>query len=128
MGKERKLLFSVTLKDCRVDTFCSGGPGGQHQNKTQSGVRVTHPPSGAVGECREHKSQMQNKKEAFKRMSQTKQFRTWTKVEAARLQGEPSVDDIVEKQMDPDNIKVEIKDEKDCWTNWPDNLPTEEHD
>ena len=40
----RVKAFSVTLDDCRVDTFRSGGKGGQHQNKTESGVRVTHPP------------------------------------------------------------------------------------
>lgn len=46
---EREKLFSVILGDCRVDTFRSGGKSGQHQNKTESGVRITHELSGAVG-------------------------------------------------------------------------------
>ena len=42
MKTTKHKLFSVTLDDCRVDTFCSGGKGGQHQNATKSGVRITH--------------------------------------------------------------------------------------
>lgn len=65
---ERELIVSYTRKDFRIDTFRSGGPGGQHQNKTDSGVRITHLPSGLVAESRESRSQMQNKKIAFHRL------------------------------------------------------------
>lgn len=58
----------ITKKDFRVDTFRSGGKGGQHQNKTETGVRITHLESGLVGESRSHRSQDQNKTEAFKRL------------------------------------------------------------
>ena len=43
---EKKLLFSITRKDFDVQTFCAGGPGGQHQNKTASAVRIVHLPLG----------------------------------------------------------------------------------
>jgi len=46
MPKEK--LFSITKKDLEIQTFCSGGLGGQHQNKTASGVRIIHRASGAV--------------------------------------------------------------------------------
>lgn len=49
----KELLFSLTKKDFRIETFRSGGKGGQHQNKTDSGVRIVHLESGAVGESRE---------------------------------------------------------------------------
>ena len=75
--KKKKLAFSITAKDLRVDTFRSGGKGGQHQNKTNSGVRITHDASGAVGESREHREQLQNKKAAFTRMTETKEFKSW---------------------------------------------------
>jgi protein subunit release factor A len=75
--KER--ILSVTLKDCRVDTFRCGGKGGQKQNKTSSGVRVVHPPSGAVGESREERSQLQNKKKAFLKMAHSSKFQAWIK-------------------------------------------------
>lgn len=73
----RQRVLSVTLKDCRVDTFRAGGNGGQHQNTRDTGVRIVHPPSGAAGESREERSQLQNKKAAFKRMANSPKFRLW---------------------------------------------------
>lgn len=72
--KER--ILSVTIHDCEVQTFRSGGKGGQNQNKRDTGVRVIHHPSGARGEARDQRSQLQNKKSAFRRMAQSKAFQT----------------------------------------------------
>lgn len=54
--------INIELKDdeLRRDTFRSGGPGGQHQNKTESGVRYTHLPSGIAAESRTERSQHKN--------------------------------------------------------------------
>jgi ribosome-associated protein len=49
------------LRECEVDTFRSSGPGGQHVNKTESAVRLTHLPSGVAVISRESRSQHQNK-------------------------------------------------------------------
>lgn len=49
------------LAQCEVDTFRSGGPGGQHANKVESAVRLTHTPSGEVVTSRETPSQHRNK-------------------------------------------------------------------
>ena len=56
------------LSQCRVETFMSGGKGGQHQNKTESGVRLVHLPTGVVVASREERSQFRNKAIALKRL------------------------------------------------------------
>jgi ribosome-associated protein len=58
------------LAQCDVDTFRSGGPGGQHQNVTDSGVRLRHKPSGIVVTCRRTRSQHLNKQECLARLRQ----------------------------------------------------------
>ena len=53
------------LQQCRVDLFRSGGKGGQHQNVTDSGVRLTHLPTGTVASSRRFRSQHANKRKAL---------------------------------------------------------------
>jgi len=56
------------LAECDVTTFRAGGPGGQHQNKTDSAARLMHRPSGIVVVCRSERSQFVNKQIALKRL------------------------------------------------------------
>ncbi len=56
-----EVQIDIRPEDVRVDTFSAGGPGGQHQNKTQSGVRLVHIPTGVVAESRTERSQHKNK-------------------------------------------------------------------
>jgi protein subunit release factor A len=56
------------LADCRIDTFRAGGKGGQHQNTTESGVRITHLPTGVSVEARDDRSQHRNRTIALKRL------------------------------------------------------------
>lgn len=116
INQQRKLIFSVTIKDCSVSAMTDGGPGGQHQNKCATAIRVVHSPSGARGESREFKSQHANKKAAFRRMAETKEFQTWVRCEAARRMGEKSVDEVVEEMMSPQNMKIEVVDNNGKWT------------
>ena len=56
------------LAECRVETVRAGGPGGQHQNKAESAVRLTHLPSGIAVTARESRSQHRNRKVALARL------------------------------------------------------------
>ncbi|MXX68761.1 MAG: peptide chain release factor-like protein [Gemmatimonadales bacterium] len=56
------------LAECAVETFRAGGPGGQHQNKTESAVRLTHRPTGIVVTARESRSQHRNRARALERL------------------------------------------------------------
>ena len=105
---KRFLLFSVTRKDCDWQTFRSGGKGGQNQNKVESGVRCIHRASGARGEARDSRDQFRNKRTAFVRMLETKEFKAWHKMEVARRLGKlRDLDTIVDEQMDMKYLKIE---------------------
>jgi protein subunit release factor A len=56
-------------REVLVDTFRSSGPGGQHVNKTESALRLTHPPSGVVVTAQDSPSQWRNRETAFERLA-----------------------------------------------------------
>ena len=108
MQVDKPIWFSITIKDCRVDTFRAGGKGGQNQNKVESGVRIVHEPSGAVGEARDSRDQLHNKRNAFVRMAKSVKFKSWLLAEMRRRDGIPTPEEQVEEWMDPKNLKVEF--------------------
>ena len=102
----KEKVLSVTIHDCTVQTFRAGGSGGQNQNKRDTGVRIIHEPSGAIAECREERSQLQNKKKAWKKLAEHPKMLLWIKLQnglSAKAVAE------VDQAMLPHNLRVEKK-------------------
>lgn len=96
----------MTLADCDVETTRGHGNGGQNRNKRDTAVRITHRASGAVGYSQDQRSQLQNKRAAWKRMVATPEFEAWVRKQCgadARTIAE------VDRAMWPVNIRTEVR-------------------
>ena len=103
----REHVLHVTANDCEWSYFAAGGKGGQKQNKTATACRVRHAPSGAVGESRTYRTQLQNRRAAWRRMAESAVFQRWARLQAAEQQ---SIESIVADWMRPENLRIETFD------------------
>lgn len=104
----KEVLFTITANDCDWTYTRGTGPGGQKRNKTSSKVRCVHRASGAWGESDETRSQHDNKRLAFRKMADSKEFKAWHKIETAKRMGNlVSIEDNVNMAMRDHNLKVE---------------------
>jgi hypothetical protein len=109
MNKQRELLFSVTARDCEWSYTKGTGAGGQKRNKTSSAVHCHHRPSGAHGYSEASRSQHDNKRDAFVKMANSKEFQLWNRMEAMRRMG---VLDDIDRKVDREmllNTRLEIR-------------------
>jgi RF-1 domain len=102
-----KPFLSIRKDEFEIQTFAAGGPGGQHQNCTNTGVRIIHKASGARGEARDSRSQHQNKRAALSRLVQDPKFHIWLNRQIWYKGMLP--EQKVAQDMCPENLKVEGK-------------------
>lgn len=101
-------FFSITAKDCEWSYTKGTGAGGQKRNKTSSAVHCIHKASGAHGYSESSRSQLDNRKEAFRKMAETDKFKKWIHIEYMKRTGEHYE---VERQIQAslNRVKVEVK-------------------
>ena len=112
---KKELLLTLTKKDFDVQTFRSGGPGGQHQNVKDSGVRIIHRASGAVGESRTDKSQHRNKRLALQRLTKSGKFKIWLNRMVHELSSGKTIEERVDEMIGSENLKIEGRDGSGKW-------------
>ncbi len=98
----------MTIKDCEVSTFTVKGPGGSGKDTSQTGVLIRHLPSGAAGRGTETRSYDKNRRSAWIKLANSKEFKAWHKLECARRLGQvDEVEKLVNDLLADKNLKIE---------------------
>jgi hypothetical protein len=112
----KQLLFSLTAKDFVFQDKRGSGKGGQHRNVTNSAIRCFHPASGAEGNAQDERSQLHNKRKAFRRCVESEKFKAWHRIEVSKRLGQfVDAEEAVKRSLTPASLKIETQDEEGKW-------------
>lgn len=115
MKEERQRVTILRKKDLEFSYYCGPGHGGQAKNKVASGVMIRHAESGAIAKAHDSRSQEQNKKHAFERLVATPQMKFWIARKLHEIKNQETIEQTIEKECAPENLKLEVKDENGRW-------------
>ncbi len=109
MPEAKEVDIDINPADLRIDTYRASGAGGQHVNKTDSAIRITHIPTGVVVACQEERSQHKNKAKALKML------------QSRLLQAEREKQEALEAKQRKDQVGSAMRSEKVRTYNYPQN-------
>ena len=112
----KELLFSITKKDFEIQYFSGTGAGGQHRNKHQNCVRLKHIASGVTITGAGSKERRTNTLDAFRRLKDHPRFKLWHNQKLQEVLTGKTVEEKVDEMMQPDNLKIETKNNNDQWS------------
>lgn len=104
----KEKLFSVTKDDLEWSYFSVSGSGGQGRDRSSSGARCYHAPSGASGRATESRSQLTNRRMAMKRMSNTPAFKYWIEQQVRNTKTDEQLEKEVDEMLQNDPIRTEV--------------------
>ena len=117
--ESREKITILSQKDLEISYFCGSGPGGQAKNKVASGVQMKHSESGAIGRASDSRSQHENKKTAFRRLLETPKMKFWLAKRLYEIKAGETIEEEIDKETSPENLRFEIKDEMGKWVEVP---------
>lgn len=91
--KKKERLFKLTEKDFEFNYVRGRGAGGQKKNKTSSACQCFHRPSESMGYAEDSRCQKQNKKLAFKRLTETAKFKSWLQLKIDAAMGQVEIEE-----------------------------------
>lgn len=106
---EKTKINILNAKDLDISYFVGPGAGGQNKQKNATGVQLIHRESGAMGRCSESRSQLRNKKQAFLNLCKSPKMRVWLNAKLYEIRNEQTIEEAVEKMMQPENLQFEKK-------------------
>lgn len=113
MPEAKEVDIDINSSDLRIDTYRASGAGGQHVNKTDSAIRITHIPTNVVVTCQEERSQHKNRAKALKML------------QSRLLQAEREKQEAIEAKQRKDQVGSAMRSEKVRTYNYPQNRVTD---